>query len=85
MPSRENFPMRNRIIAGLSLGTVVVEAQYRSGSLITANLALNEGREVFSIPSDIFNTYGVGTNDLIQHGAHCTTSAEDIIRELSRG
>lgn len=84
-PSREHFPMRNRIIAGLSLGTVVVEAQQRSGSLITANLALNEGREVFSIPSDIFNVYGVGTNDLIQRGAHCTTSAEDILQEFSRG
>lgn len=77
--------MRNRIIAGLSLGTVVVEAQHRSGSLITANLALNEGREVFSIPSDIFNIYGVGTNDLIQRGAHCTTSAGDILREFSKG
>ncbi|SFH59748.1 DNA-processing protein DprA [Pisciglobus halotolerans] len=83
-PRRAHFPMRNRIIAGLSLGTLVIEAKYRSGSLITAQSALNEGREVFAIPGDIFNPFAVGTNDLIQHGAVCVTTVNDILQNLSK-
>lgn len=76
---KSHFPMRNRIIASLSLGTLVVEAKYRSGSLITANIALNEGKEVFAVPGSIFHDLASGTNDLIKHGAVCVLSAQDII------
>lgn len=75
-PLRYHFPMRNRIIAGLSLGTLVIEAKYRSGSLITANLALREGREVFAVPGDITNPFCAGTNDLIVQGATCVLNGE---------
>lgn len=83
-PLKHHFPMRNRIIAGLSLGTLVIEAKYRSGSLITANLALQEGREVFAVPGDITNPYSEGTNDLILHGAKCVISPQHILEELNR-
>lgn len=82
-PLRHHFPMRNRIIAGLSLGTLVIEAKYRSGSLITANLALQEGREVFAVPGDITNPGVEGTNDLILHGAKCVLSAAHILEEIT--
>lgn len=82
-PLKHHFPMRNRIIAGLSLGTLVVEAKYRSGSLITANLALREGREVFAVPGDITNPYCEGTNDLIAHGATCVLNGEMITQLYS--
>lgn len=81
-PLREHFPMRNRIIAGLSMGTLVIEARYRSGSLITANLALNEGREVFAVPGSVLSPLSEGTNDLIKHGAKCVLSADDILEEV---
>lgn len=83
-PLKHHFPMRNRIIAGLSLGTLVIEAKYRSGSLITANLALQEGREVFAVPGNITNPYSEGTNDLILHGAKCVLSPQHILEELNR-
>jgi DNA processing protein len=77
------FPSRNRIIAGFSLGTVVIEAGEKSGALITAHRALEEGREVFSVPSNIFSLRGVGTNVLIQKGeAKLVSSASDIVEEL---
>lgn len=81
-PLKQHFPMRNRIIAGVSLGTLVIEAKYRSGSLITANLALQEGREVFAIPGDITKPYYEGTNDLILNGAKCVLNANHILEEL---
>lgn len=76
------FPARNRIISGLSKGTFIIEAKRKSGSLITANFAVNEGREVFSLPGSILNPFSAGTNDLIQQGAKLVTSAEDILDEI---
>ncbi|MEH7336881.1 DNA-processing protein DprA [Neobacillus drentensis] len=81
-PLRWHFPARNRIISGLSNGTFIIEAKRKSGSLITANYAVNEGRDVFSLPGSIFNPYSIGANELIQHGAKLVTKAEDILEEL---
>ncbi len=81
-PLPYHFPMRNRIIAGLSLGTLVVEAKDHSGSLITANLALQEGREVFAVPGAITSLYSEGTNQLIMHGAKCVLSSTHILEEF---
>jgi len=78
-PLAYHFPQRNRIIAGLSLATLVVEAGAKSGSLITAELALDEGREVFSIPGDIFKENLAGNNKLLQKGASLVMSINDIL------
>ena len=81
-PCGKQFIARNRIISGVAIGTLVVEAHYRSGTAITAKLALEQGRKLFSIPNQVDNKYGVGTNNLIRKGAILTRNIEDIIREF---
>lgn len=81
-PKPRHFPQRNRIISGLSLGVIVIEAGIKSGSLITARLALSQGREVFSVPGSPLDTRCHGTNCLLKEGATLVESSEDVINAL---
>ena len=81
-PLKFHFPYRNRIIAGLSHGVCVIEAKEKSGSLITANLALSENREVFAVPGSIFSIHSKGTNSLIEAGACLVSSGKTISKNL---
>lgn len=80
-PTRQSFPIRNRLISGASLGVVVIEAGVKSGSLITAKRAIEQGKDVFAVPGDIVRTSFDGTNHLIQNGAKPVFSAADILCE----
>ena len=83
-PLPYHFPARNRLIAGLTLGTVVVEAAERSGALITARLAGELGREVYAVPGNVSSTGSQGTNSLIQDGAKLVQGWEDVVAEWPR-
>jgi DNA processing protein len=81
-PQARHFPRRNRIVSGIALGVVVVEAALRSGSLITARFALEQGREVFAVPGSPLDPRCRGSNDLIRRGAHLTETADDVLAEI---
>jgi DNA processing protein len=84
-PDAPNFPARNRIISGMSLGVVVIEAPARSGALITANFAADQGREVFVVPGNVGNATSEGTNQLLRDGARIVRDGADILEDLGLG
>ena len=84
VPYKENFPRRNRIISGLSSGVIVVEAKKKSGTMITVNHALEQGKDVFVIPGNIDSINSSGTNELIKEGAKLVTNYEEILQEIRK-
>lgn len=82
-PNKQNFPARNRIISGLSDGILVVEAKKKSGTYITIDFALEQGKDVFIIPGSIYSQTSEGTNELIKQGASIITTPEEIIKEIN--
>lgn len=84
-PQKQNFPERNRIVSGMSKGIIVVEAKEKSGTLITVDFALEQGRDVFVVPGDINKEASVGTNELIKQGAKIITSYRDVLEEYNKG
>lgn len=83
-PESKNFPKRNRIVSGLSDAILVVEAEYRSGTSITAKLAKQQGKTIYCIPSNIYSSVGVGTNKLIKQGANLVTEPNEILEDLEK-
>lgn len=84
-PEKQNFPERNRIVSGMSKGIIVIEAKEKSGTLITVDFALEQGRDVFVVPGNINSETSIGTNDLIKQGAKLITSYKDVLEEYSDG
>lgn len=82
-PRARDFPRRNRLISGAALGVVVVEAAHRSGSLITARMAAEQGREVFAVPGSPLDPRAAGTNDLMKQGATLVTEAADVVNAVA--